>query len=188
MTQSTDAENAAMLGRLDLAEDSSILEIGIGNGRTLHRIAEQVITGRIAAIDISAKSLRLAAKLNQQSIQAGRIELKHGQSDAIPFEDHHFDIVFSAHTVYFWNDPQRDLSEIRRVLKPGGTLALIFASIDDGATTKQYPVSHFKLYTRDDFAALVRKHGFDVETGSDRFGQRHVSWIIGRAVQVHSES
>jgi ubiquinone/menaquinone biosynthesis C-methylase UbiE len=40
----------------------------------------------------------------------------------IPWEDGAFDLVTAFETVYFWPDFEGGLKEVRRVLKPGGTL------------------------------------------------------------------
>lgn len=55
----------------------------------------------------------------------GRIEIIHGLVSFLPFSDNTFDLVTAFEAYYFWPDLVHDLQEIKRVLKPGGTLLLV---------------------------------------------------------------
>jgi SAM-dependent methyltransferase len=60
-------------------------------------------------------------------IERGRLHLERGTSaDLGAFTDGRFDGVVAVHVVHFWDEPERDLREIRRVLRPGGRLVLGF--------------------------------------------------------------
>ena len=62
--------------------------------------------------------------------EAGRLKPRYQSDDR-------FDLVTAVETHYFWPDLPRDLVEVRRVLKPGGMLALVpaTAEAEDGAAT-----------------------------------------------------
>ncbi len=59
-------------------------------------------------------------KIIQTNIADGKLILQLGSSDKLPFADNSFDKVFCINVVYFWDEPQKHLQEISRVLKPGG--------------------------------------------------------------------
>jgi ubiquinone/menaquinone biosynthesis C-methylase UbiE len=52
--------------------------------------------------------------------------------NSLPFQDEQFDKVFSIHTVYFWHELSPTISEIFRVLKPGGAFILTFCDGKNG--------------------------------------------------------
>jgi ubiquinone/menaquinone biosynthesis C-methylase UbiE len=52
------------------------------------------------------------------------VELRHGDAMALPYPDESFDAVCAIETLYFWPDPVQGLREARRVLRPGGRLAV----------------------------------------------------------------
>jgi ubiquinone/menaquinone biosynthesis C-methylase UbiE len=67
----------------------------------------------------------LAKKVNKALIAGGRIEISHGSVSSLPFSDNTFDLVTAFETYYFWPNLHSDLQEIKRVLKPEGTLLLV---------------------------------------------------------------
>ena len=102
----------------------SFLEIGFGNGRHFPKLFEILPKARITGIDISKIMLKSARKNNRAYIKNGRLELLFANLDEIPFNDNHFDKVLTINTIYFWDDPDRCMQELYRVLKPGGVLLL----------------------------------------------------------------
>lgn len=67
----------------------------------------------------------LARKVNRGLIEKGRTEISQGSVSSLPFSDCTFDLVTAFEAYYFWSDIDRDLQEIKRVLRPGGTLLLV---------------------------------------------------------------
>lgn len=110
-----------------------VLELGCGSGRLLFRLAARARRGHAVGIDPSELMLRHARHRNRSWIAAGRAEVAQGWSrDLSQFPERAFDRVLGVHVVCFWRDPARDLAEIRRVLRPGGTLLLGFRPVAAG--------------------------------------------------------
>ena len=65
------------------------------------------------------------ARERRQVVLDGRIGLTQATVSALPFADAVFDLATAVESFYFWPDPQRDLAEVRRVLRPGGELVMI---------------------------------------------------------------
>ncbi|MEP6693446.1 MAG: class I SAM-dependent methyltransferase [Chloroflexota bacterium] len=89
-----------------------------------HLASQKASQGFVAGIDHSAAMVRVASKRNADAIKSLRMELGQGDAGSIPYPDDSFDIVFSVHSIYFWKDAIQCLKGFRRVLKPGGLLAI----------------------------------------------------------------
>jgi SAM-dependent methyltransferase len=88
----------------------------------------------------------------------------------LPFGDGEFDLVLCAETIEHVRDVQLLLSEIRRVLRPGGTLALTTpANLPVGR--RPNPLSpHLRFFTRRTLRTLLGELGFDVRSLERRAG------------------
>jgi SAM-dependent methyltransferase len=105
----------------DLPPQCRILELGCGPGdlwcKNMHRIPKGWV---ITLSDFSAGMLEQARQNLDHSDRRFTFELIDAQS--IPFEDESFDAVIANHMIYHVPDRARGLSEMRRVLRPGGGL------------------------------------------------------------------
>jgi len=119
-------ENAWAVSLLRVLPTDHILEIGFGPGTTIQRLATLAPEGLIAGIDFSRTMVNVSRKRNARAIKAGRVTLCNGDVVKLPFADHSFDKALSIHTLYFWQEARLALTEIYRVLKPGGMLILTF--------------------------------------------------------------
>lgn len=95
-----------------------VLEIGFGSGHNLPFYPDTV--ERVAAIEPSELSWKLAHDRVSASTVAVERSGLYGQS--LPFADNTFDTALSSWTLCTIPDPDLALTEIRRVLRPGGTL------------------------------------------------------------------
>src|SRR5690349_5605975 len=98
------------------ATEGEVLEIGFGTGLNLPHYPENV--GKITAVDPSAGMHRLAERRIQQARIAVNYKLASG--DRLPLDANRFDCVVSTFTLCSVAEPTRTLSEVFRVLKPGG--------------------------------------------------------------------
>jgi SAM-dependent methyltransferase len=112
----------ALLEALRLQSDDELLEIGCGGGAVLQLALETV--ARAAAVDHSPEMLQLAAAQNAAALEAGRLELVYADAAALPFVDERFSCAVSTGVLGFLPDPGRAFAEWRRVLRPGGRLAV----------------------------------------------------------------
>jgi SAM-dependent methyltransferase len=101
-----------------------ILEVGFGPGVALAELLARASAGLVVGVDASASMVRQARSRHADAIAAGRLELREGDAASLPFDDASFDKVCGTHVIYFWPDPVPTVRELRRVLRPGGTLAL----------------------------------------------------------------
>lgn len=145
------------LGRAEAA-----LDLGCGDGR----LAAALDAGQLTLADVSRMALdRAAGRLPQ----ARAVEL---EPDApLPLDDGAFDLVLCAETIEHVRDAQLLLSEARRVLRPGGRLALTTPAhsrltgldiLARGFERRFDPLSpHLRFLTRRSLTALLADMGFD---------------------------
>jgi len=145
---------------LDIQPESRVLEIGFGPGVSTQYASEKASKGFVAGIDHSETMVQAARRRNATAIQAGRVDLKQGDVSSLPYPDESFDKVFSIHSIYFWANPADCLKELRRVLKPGGLLAITIKPKDKWAEELRRESSLKTLYFGTDIARMFTTAGF----------------------------
>jgi SAM-dependent methyltransferase len=98
------------------------LDLGCGPGVLLPALLEHSAT--VAAIDVSPEMLERARSAISGTPGRERVTLALGSADALPFADRSFDLVTCIGVIAYWPNAPRALSEVARVLRPGGTLIL----------------------------------------------------------------
>ena len=116
-----------------IEEHFTILDVGCGGGRTISKLAALAATRTVYGVDYAAGSVAASSARNAQLIQAGRVEITRAAVSQLPFAADKFDLVTAVETQYYWPDLVNDMREVRRVLKPGGTLIVIAESYRKGA-------------------------------------------------------
>ncbi len=97
-----------------------VLEIGPGPDYEGLEWLKRTKGTTLKGLDISEDMVALAEKNALDYGLAGRAEYFLGDARWMPFEDAYFDAVFSTNSLHEFAHPQEVLSEIHRVLKPGG--------------------------------------------------------------------
>lgn len=101
-----------------------ILDVATGTGEFALQ-ALDLNPKHITGIDISEGMLAIGRKKIQARNLQAKIELFHGDSENIPFSQNKFDAVTVAYGVRNFENLNRGLSEILRVLKPGGMIVIL---------------------------------------------------------------
>ena len=126
----------ASLGRLvELVQPQShwrALDIATGAGHTAAAFAPYV--AHVIASDITEEMLAEARKLAAAKGLAN-MEVAAADAEALPFEDARFDLVTSRIAPHHFPDVPQFVREVRRVLKPGGTFALVDNISPDALST-----------------------------------------------------
>jgi SAM-dependent methyltransferase len=113
-----------VLDLLEVAPTDSVLEIGSGPGVGLELAAARADHGRVVGVDLSETMLAMAHRRNHAQIGAGRIDLFLSPVAQLPFDGASFDKAMTMNSLHLWPDPVAGLNEIRRVLRPGGRIAV----------------------------------------------------------------
>jgi len=104
---------AYLVEQLDLRPGRVVLDLGAGTGK----LARQLVPS-------GARMLAVEPLAELRALVPPGIEVLDGRAEAIPVEDDAVDAVTVAQA-FHWFDEERALAEIRRVLRPGGLLALV---------------------------------------------------------------
>jgi SAM-dependent methyltransferase len=129
MVKDTAGSNDRALELLEVREPRTVLEVGFGQGRTAAKLSDQ--GHRVVGVEVSETMLAQATARNRAACRDGRVQLHLGDGRSLPLEDDVADVAFTAHTIYFMDDPQETQNEIARVLKPGGRFVLACRVSDD---------------------------------------------------------
>jgi ubiquinone/menaquinone biosynthesis C-methylase UbiE len=166
------------LQHLAIELHDTILDVGCGGGRTVHKLAGIATTGKVYGIDISEESVSVSRRTNRRWIQLGRVDIRHGSVSCLPFCEHSFDLVTAVETHFFWPDLVADLQEVRRVLKPGGKL-IIIAEVYAGGKYNQVLQKlagwwHLALLSGTEYRDLFSRAGY---AGIQIFEHYDKGWI-----------
>jgi ubiquinone/menaquinone biosynthesis C-methylase UbiE len=117
---------AAVIELLNVRPSEKVLEVGFGPGVGIQFLARLASAGYVAGVDQSPEMVRQASVRNAEAIGSGRVDLRRGSADALPVPDEIFDKAVAVNSMQAWPDAASGLREMRRVLKPGGNIALGF--------------------------------------------------------------
>jgi SAM-dependent methyltransferase len=170
------------LGPVTVGTHFAILDVGCGGGRTIQKLAAIATAGRVCGVDYSAASVAAARHTNADAIAAGRVEIVQGSVSHLPFPPAAFDLVTAVETHYYWPDLVADLREVRRVLKPGGTLVIIAEAYRHGGAVNALVGPLMRLLggrhlTVDEHRQALTDAGF-VDVTIDE--ERRKGWIAAR--------
>jgi ubiquinone/menaquinone biosynthesis C-methylase UbiE len=116
-----------LIQRSGIREGMQVLDLGCGSGAFTTFVAREVgPKGQVYALDIQPKMLeQLKQKLSEPENQdINNAQLINSSAYDLPFKDNSLDLVYTVTVLQEIPDKNRALDEIRRVLKPGGILAV----------------------------------------------------------------
>jgi len=125
-----------MLQLVRAKNPKNILDIATGTG-DLAILMSQTNAEKIVGLDISAGMLDVGRQKIDHKKLSNKIEMVLGDSEKIPYEDNAFDVVTVAFGIRNFENLEKGLSEILRVLKPGGIFVILETSIPQKFPFKQ---------------------------------------------------
>ncbi|EAP86808.1 MULTISPECIES: bifunctional demethylmenaquinone methyltransferase/2-methoxy-6-polyprenyl-1,4-benzoquinol methylase UbiE [Croceibacter] len=121
----------------------SVLDIATGTGDLAIQM-ERTGASEIIGVDISEGMLSIGHKKVAQANLTDKVILQKADSEALPFEDNKFDAITVSFGVRNFEDLEKGLSEILRVLKPSGTFVVLETSVPTRFPFKQ----GYNLYSK----------------------------------------
>ncbi|TDO78107.1 methyltransferase family protein [Flavobacterium chryseum] len=146
---------------LNIADGNKILEIGHGNAGHLEYVLQQASDLQYYGLELSELMFKEAQQINQKFVTQKQAHFSLYDGNIIPFQDVSFDKIFTVNTIYFWEDPEKMLSEIYRILLQKGIFCVTFA---EESFMKQLPFTQyeFELYDTKKAEKLVEKTLFKI--------------------------
>jgi SAM-dependent methyltransferase len=175
MNRGNGALNARAIEVLDVTAGSRVLDLGFGGGLTFGPLLARGAS--VIGVDRAEDMVQAATARHEEDVVAGRLTVRTGEVDGLPLDDDAVDRVLTVNTVYFWPDLGPALSEVRRVLAPGGRLVI---GIRDGSVMRQVSPEVFTLRTPDELRAALEAAGFsDVRVRSAEDRKTHLIDAVG---------
>ena len=115
----------------------SILDIATGTGDLAIQFAEKTQASKIIGLDLSEGMLSVAQKKVKNKSYEKKLSFVKGDSEALPFEDNSFDVITVSFGVRNFENLEKGLSEILRVLKKGGLFVILETSVPTKFPFKQ---------------------------------------------------
>jgi ubiquinone/menaquinone biosynthesis C-methylase UbiE len=147
---------------------SIILDVACGPGIITAALAPRA--REVIAFDLTPEML---AKARQRCAEAGltNVTFREGSANDLPFPDASFDTVVTRLSVHHFQDPQRPLAEMARVLKPGG--AFVLADVVSSETQEESALhnaieilrdpSHVRMLPVSELHGLIEAAGLTTE-------------------------
>ena len=113
-----------LVSRVGVGADALVLDVATGTGAVALELVRR-FGCRVVGIDRSPGMLGVArARVRAEGLES-RIELHEGRAEALPFDDGSFDGLTVTYLLRYVDDPGATLRELARVVRPGGTLAML---------------------------------------------------------------
>jgi SAM-dependent methyltransferase len=145
-----------------LAEEMQVMDIGCGAGIISRAIAKQIPHGKVWGIDSSTALLDTANKF-QAAEQIANLSFMTGDIYDLPLPDKSINFVYGRLLFQHLTTPLRALTEIDRVLKPGGKICLVDI-VDSWFTIDPEPPAFSELRQR--LLPIQRSQGGDPQVGA----------------------
>jgi SAM-dependent methyltransferase len=136
-------------------EGSIVLEVGSGRGGGAKHVASQLKPASYTGLDLAKNAVDLANKIHQ----VPNLKFIQGSAEEIPLPSESIDVVLNVESCHAYGSVDKFLSEVKRVLKPGGHLLLV-----DFRYTPQMPLfqeqiknSGLRMISEEDITSNVVK-------------------------------
>lgn len=164
--------------------NETVLDLACGTGELLRKLLVKWPGLHVIGTDFSAGMLDRA----KAKVCSDEVELVLANSADLPFQDCVFDCAVCANSFHYFADPQQSLSELRRVLRPGGHV--IFVNwCDDYLACKALAQwlrwtdrAFYRLYTSGEMRRLLEQDGYRV--ADDKHFRIRWLWGMMRHVGV----
>ena len=122
--------------RMQIQAGEKILDLGCGNGWATRKLAQSNAGVQAIGVDASPQMIARADELHSFTIRA---RYDYQSFEDLELGDASFDRVFSMEALYYSADLEKALSEVLRVLKPGGRAEILVDFYEESAASASWP-------------------------------------------------
>ncbi|MDH5307584.1 MAG: class I SAM-dependent methyltransferase [Myxococcales bacterium] len=144
----------ALIRALETPPSAQVLDVGCGTGANLRLLAE-IGFRDVMGMDCSQEAIEWCA-------QKGLPDVARGDLRDLPFPEAHFDLVLATDVLEHIEEEATAISELHRVLRPGGTLLVTVPAFESLWGLQDEVSHHVRRYRRDEIVAKLRAGGFRV--------------------------
>jgi ubiquinone/menaquinone biosynthesis C-methylase UbiE len=159
-----------LAGLADIGADDVVLDAGCGLGGSARYLAS-TFGCTVKGIDMTEPLLETGTLFNELTGLSDKVKLQRGDVTDIGFPNASFDVVWTQHAGQSVEDKERFISELHRVLKPGGRLVMHDFFRGPGETihfpSLCGPQSAVFLISAADLRGLLESTGFEVAHWAD---------------------
>jgi demethylmenaquinone methyltransferase/2-methoxy-6-polyprenyl-1,4-benzoquinol methylase len=137
-----------LVSRIEARPDDTVLDVACGTAAVSIELVRRYGC-RVVGVDQSAEMLAAGRARVEAAGSTGRIELREGRAEILPFEDRSFDALTFTYLLRYVEDPGATLRELARVVRPGGRIAMLEFFIPGGLARPAW-----ELYVRTGLPAL----------------------------------
>jgi demethylmenaquinone methyltransferase/2-methoxy-6-polyprenyl-1,4-benzoquinol methylase len=116
-----------LVSRLDVRPEDRVLDVATGTGLVARELVRRFGCS-VIGIDQSAEMLAVA----RERTRGLTVELVEGRAEALPFSDGEFESLTFTYLLRYVDDPAATLRELARVVRPGGTVAMLEFAVPHG--------------------------------------------------------
>jgi ubiquinone/menaquinone biosynthesis C-methylase UbiE len=156
------AMNDAVFDSLALISTDRVLEVGFGGGYLLGRMSAMITNGLVVGVDISPAMVAFCERRYRTLLKKGSLELRYATVESLPFPAEYFSKACTVNSIFYWQDVQRALSELQRVLTKDGLLVLCF-TCKESLENRNF-ARHVHLYEAEEVEQMAVSCGFQVST------------------------
>jgi demethylmenaquinone methyltransferase/2-methoxy-6-polyprenyl-1,4-benzoquinol methylase len=120
-----------LISRIPAAADR-VLDVATGTAAVAIELAQAAPQRTVVGIDQSTEMLAAGRARVERAGLANRIELREGRAESLPFGDAEFDALTVTYLLRYVGDPVATMRELARVVRPGGTLAMLEFAVPRG--------------------------------------------------------
>jgi ubiquinone/menaquinone biosynthesis C-methylase UbiE len=147
-----------VLSHMVIANDDRLLEIGFGNGKTISKFFTLNPTLLYYGVDFS--ELMCTEAITKTKVFENRVSISCQNAAKMTFENDFFDCIVTLNTIYFWENLETQLAELKRVLRQGGQLVIGYRP---KSSMEKLPFTHevFTHFEAETLRSVIENNGFE---------------------------
>jgi ubiquinone/menaquinone biosynthesis C-methylase UbiE len=171
----------------EISPQETILDVACGTGEFERLLLSEHSTQQIVGVDISENMLTIA---KEKCNNFPQVSFYQASAEVLPFADNTFDVIVSASSFHYFDNPIAVLTEMRRVLKPNGKVIILdwckdffFCKVFD-IFLKFFDEAYEQCYTQKELHCFLKDTNFVIHRATKvRFG-----WVWGLMIATSGKN